>query len=142
MSTPKSVVKEFIEAHNRHDVEGMLRQLADDSRMIDPAAPIPLTSKADVRKLYELIFKALPDIRFEVTTIIAEGADVFAAFRTTGRGVGEFMGKDISGKAIDVYESVFMHVENGRITSTVFYSDSATLSKQLGYVTALSSGST
>ena len=139
MNSPKEVVKAFVAAHNRHDIEALMGFLSDNSKMLDVAAPIPLNSKADVRKLYEMIFKSLPDINFEITGMISEGNQVFAAFRTTGTGSGMWMGKDISGKPIDVFEGVHMHIENGQITNTMFYSDSATLTKQLGYQTAVSS---
>lgn len=139
MKSPKEVVKAFVDAHNRHDIEALLGYLSEDSKMLDVAAPIPLNSKADVRKLYEMIFKSLPDINFEITGMIAEGNQVFAAFRTTGKGSGMWMGKDITGKPIDVFEGVHMHIENGQIKNTMFYSDSATLTKQLGYQTAVSS---
>ena len=137
---PKELVRAFVAAHNRRDVEGMLAYLADDSVMIDPAAPIPLNGKADVRRLYEMIFATVPDIHFEITGIIAEGDRVFAAFRTTGKGAGEFMGKDITGKAIDVQEAMFTRVENGTLKWTQFYSDTVTLTAQLGYQTAASAG--
>jgi steroid delta-isomerase-like uncharacterized protein len=139
MKDPKEVVRAFVAAHNRHDLEALLGFLSEDSAMLDVAAPIPLNSKADVRKLYEMIFESLPDINFEITGMISEGNQVFAAFRTTGTGKGKWMGKDISGKPIDVHEAVHMRVENGQIKNTMFYSDSATLTKQLGYQTAVSS---
>ncbi|HET9105973.1 MAG TPA: ester cyclase [Steroidobacteraceae bacterium] len=135
---PKQVVREFVAAHNRHDIVALMSYLSEDSKMLDVAAPIPLNSKADVRRLYEMIFKSLPDINFEITGMISEGNQVFAAFRTTGKGVGDWMGKDITGKPIDVFEGVFMQIENGQIKNTMFYSDSATLTKQLGYQTAVS----
>jgi steroid delta-isomerase-like uncharacterized protein len=139
MKDPKQVVRDFVAAHNRHDIEALLGYLSEDSRMLDVAAPIPLNSKADVRKLYEMIFESLPDINFEITGLIAEGNQVFAAFRTTGTGRGKWMGKDITGRPIDVHEAVHMHIDNDQITNTMFYSDSATLTKQLGYQTAVSS---
>ena len=100
---------------------------------------MPRLMLSDVKKLYEMIFEALPDINFEIVDIIAEGAQVFAAFRTTGTGAGSFGGKDVKGKVIDVFEGMLARVENGKIQSTMFYSDSATLTKQLGgYQTAVS----
>lgn len=139
MKDPKQVVRDFVAAHNRHDIDALMGYLSEDSRMLDVAAPIPLNSKADVRKLYEMIFESLPDIKFEITGLIAEGNQVFAAFRTTGTGRGKWMGKDITGKPIDVHEAVHMHIDHDQITNTMFYSDSATLTKQLGYQTAVSS---
>jgi predicted ester cyclase len=125
MQDPKQVVRAFVDAHNRHDIEKLMGYLAEDSKMLDVAAPIPLNSKADVRKLYEMIFESLPDIHFEITGMVCEGNEVFAAFRTTANGKGKWMGRDIT--------------ENGQIQNTMFYSDSATLSKQLGgYATAVS----
>ncbi|MDB6083614.1 MAG: ester cyclase [Gammaproteobacteria bacterium] len=139
MKDPKQVVKAFVDAHNRHDIEELLSYLAEDSVMLDVAAPIPLNSKADVRKLYEMIFESLPDINFEITGMVCEGNQIFAAFRTTAIGKGKWMGRDITGKRCDVFEGVHMWIENGKIQNTMFYSDSATLTKQLGgYTTAVS----
>jgi predicted ester cyclase len=140
MQDPKLVVRAFVDAHNRHDIEKLMGYLAEDSRMLDVAAPIPLNSKADVRKLYEMIFESLPDIHFEITGMVCEGNEVFAAFRTTANGKGKWMGRDITGMKCDVFEGVHMRIANGQIQNTMFYSDSATLSKQLGgYATAVSS---
>ena len=139
MKDPKEVVRAFVAAHNRHDIEALMGFLSEDSMMLDVAAPIPLNCKADVRKLYEMIFTSLPDIHFEITGMLSEGNQVFAAFRTTGTGSGKWMGRDITGKPIDVHEAVHMRIEDGQIRNTMFYSDSATLTKQLGYQTAVSS---
>lgn len=138
MKDPKQVVRAFVDAHNRHDIEELMGYLSEDSVMLDVAAPIPLNSKGDVRNLYEMIFKSLPDIHFEVTGMVCEGNQVFAAFRTTAIGKGTWMGRDITGKKCDVFEGVHMRIENGKIQNTMFYSDSATLTKQLGYQTAVS----
>ncbi|MGD9764832.1 MAG: nuclear transport factor 2 family protein [Candidatus Binatia bacterium] len=133
---PKELMKAFVDAHNSHDLERMLAHFTEDTVMMDPAAPIPLNSKADMRKLYEMIFSTVPDIHFEITGMISEGNRVFASFRTTGKGNGTFAGQDITGKPIDVKEAMFSLVENGKIKWTQFYSDTVTLTEQLGYQTA------
>ena len=130
---PKQVVRTFIDAHNRHDIDGMLAQLADDAEIADPASPIPLHGKDSIRPQYELIFGAVPDIHFEVTQMIAEGDRVFAALHTTGTGSGDFMGNDITGKAIEVLESMHVRIEQDKIAWGQFYSDTAKLSRELGY---------
>lgn len=133
--TPKEVTKAFIDAHNRHDVEGMMKLLTEDSVMIDVVAPIPLDSKADVRKLYEMIFAAF-DINWEITGMISEGNRVFAAMRTTGRGIGPWLGNDLTGAQLEVFEGVFLETQGSQIKRTQFYSDSATLIRQCGGYTA------
>jgi steroid delta-isomerase-like uncharacterized protein len=138
MKSPKQVVTAFVDAHNKHDVEELLSFLADDSTMIDVAAPIPLNSKADVRKLFEMIFSSIPDVKFEVTGMVAEGNEIFVGLRTTGKGAGTWAGSNIAGKVVDVYEGMHLRIENGKIQDTMFYSDTATLTKQLGYQTAVS----
>ena len=99
--------------------------------MIDVAAPIPLESKDDVRKLFTMIFAAI-DIHFEITGMIAEGNKVFAALRTTGPGTGTWIGRDVRGCSCDVFEGMFVETEGDQIKTTMFYSDTASLSKQLG----------
>ena len=130
---PKQVVLSFIEAHNRHDIAGMLARLTDGAQIADPASPIPLHGKADIKPQYELIFGAVPDVHFEVTHLIAEGNLVFAALHTTGTGAGDFMGRDITGKTVEVQEAMLARIEGDRIAWGQFYSDTAKLSKELGY---------
>ena len=72
------------------------------------------------------------DIHFEITGMIAEGSKVFAALRTTGPGTGVWMGRDITGAYCDVFEGMFCDTQDGKIITTMFYSDTVTLSKQLG----------
>lgn len=135
---PKDVVRAFVDAHNAHDLDRLMDCIADDGVMIDVAAPIPLESKADVRRLFSMIFSALPDIHFEITGMISEGDKAFAALRTTGNGAGTWAGRDIRGKRCDVFESMFVDVAGSRIKTCMFYSDTATLSRQLGdYAPAL-----
>lgn len=136
--TPVEVVRAFVKAHNAHDIETMSKYLAEDSTMIDVASPIPLDSKADVLKLFSMIFAAIPDIQFEVTGMISEGQKAFAALRTTGNGNGMWMGNDITGKRCDVFEGMFVDIQNDQIKTCMFYSDTATLSRQLAdYAPAL-----
>ena len=135
---PKEVVRAFVDAHNAHDLDRLMACLTEDSVMIDVAAPIPLNGKADVRKLFTMIFSALPDVHFEITGMIAEGSRAFAALRTTGTGRGDWAGRDITGRHCDVFESMFVDVQDDRIKTCMFYSDTATLSRQLGdYAPAL-----
>ena len=129
--TPKEVVTAFVNAHNAQDIETMMSYLTEDSVMIDVAAPIPLDTKQDVRKLYEMIFAAI-DIHFEITGMIAEGNKVFAALRTTGTGKGVWAGRDITGASCDVFEGMFAETRGDQLKATMFYSDTATLSRQLG----------
>ena len=83
----------------------MLDCLDADMKMLDPEAPIPLHTKEDVRTLYRSIFTAFPDIRFDVTGIITEGNLVFAVLHPTGQGAGDFMGRDMREKPVDVLEA-------------------------------------
>lgn len=129
--TPKEVVTAFVKAHNAKDIDAMMSYLTEDSVMIDVAAPIPLDTKKDVRKLYEMIFAAI-DIHFEITGMIAEGDKVFAALRTTGTGTGIWAGRDITGATCDVFEGMFAEARGEQLKTTMFYSDTATLSRQLG----------
>ncbi|KWT97465.1 MULTISPECIES: ester cyclase [Comamonadaceae] len=136
--TPTEVVRAFVKAHNAHDLATMATYLSDDSTMIDVASPIPLGSKADVLKLFSMIFAAIPDIHFEVTGMISEGHKAFSALRTTGNGKGLWMGRDITGKRCDVFEGMFVDIQNDQIKTCMFYSDTATLSRQLAdYAPAL-----
>lgn len=128
---PKEVVCAFVDAHNAHDIEKMMTYLAPDSVMIDVAAPIPLDGKDDVRKLFSMIFSSL-NVHFEITGMISEGNKVFAALRTTGDGIGTWAGRDVRGLHFDVFESMFVDVKGGQMTTVMFYSDTASLSRQLG----------
>ncbi|MDB6087629.1 MAG: hypothetical protein JWN85_413 [Gammaproteobacteria bacterium] len=141
MKDAKQVLAAMIEAHNRHDLEQMLSYIAEDVVVIDPVAPIPLNNKNDVRTLYAMIFKSLPNIHFETLFLVGEEAQAFAAVRTTGTGSGLWGDKDVSGKRFDVYEGLFVRVANHKVNYFMGFSDSAMLTKQLGgYEPALGRG--
>jgi predicted ester cyclase len=139
--TSKEIVKAFIAAHNKHDIDRMMTFLTDDCVTIDVAAPIPLQGKEDVRKLYEMIFSSI-DIHFEITTVISEDNKVFAAWRTTGPGIGVWAGRDVRGLHCDVFEGCLAETRGEKISKMLFYSDTATLSRQMGgYSPAIKMGS-
>jgi predicted ester cyclase len=114
-----------------HDLDKMMTYLSDDSVMIDVASPLPLDSKEDVRKLYAHIFESI-DVHFEITSMIEEGTKVFAALRTTGKGKGVWAGKNVKGAPLDIFEAMYCETNGKQITRTMFYSDTASLSKQMG----------
>ena len=55
-----------------------------------------------------------------------------AALRTTGPGTGVWAGRDITGARCDVFEGMFVETQGDQMKTTMFYSDTATLSRQLG----------
>jgi len=70
--------------------------------------------------------------------LISEGNRVFVALRTTGPGIGPWLGRDLKGAQIDVFEGLFLETQGDQIKRTMTYSDTLTLTRQCGgYSTAI-----
>lgn len=85
---PVGVVREYIAAQNRHDIDRMLSLLADQVEFRVGLSKAALTSSSEnhsqLRTRFTRIVEALPNARFEVLEVISDGSVVMTRERTTG----------------------------------------------------------
>lgn len=84
----------------------------------------------DIRRLRD----AFPDLMVTVEDAVTEGDTV--AFRATIRGTnrGRFMGQDPTNQSVQVQNTVFTRIEDGRIAERWVQPDTLGLLRQLGVV--------
>jgi steroid delta-isomerase-like uncharacterized protein len=73
-----------------------------------------------IKQLYDFLpymFKAIPDVRFNLDIIVAEDDRVVAECTATGTHKGEFFGFPASGNAINVKEIFIYTLKDGKIVS-------------------------
>ena len=81
---PRAMVKRLTEAVNGHDLEALTRCFAEDYRNETPAHPARgFRGKAQVRRNWEQIFAAVPDITAEVRSI-ADSDSVWSEWEMRG----------------------------------------------------------
>jgi steroid delta-isomerase-like uncharacterized protein len=106
------MLERFLDAYNRHDVEGVMAFLAEDCVFETPSGPDPwgrrLEGKAQVREGVEVRFAGIPDIHY--------GRD--RHWVVGDRGVSEWTitGTDTSGKVVEVKGCDLFEFRGGKIT--------------------------
>ena len=101
--SPQAVVQAMFAAFNRHDAAAMEQIYAPDARLTSSDF-CHARGRPDVRRTYEALFRAFPDIHDDVATIVFEGDRVavrFTAVSTQG------------GLSLTIH--TFLRVRDGRI---------------------------
>ena len=88
-SDPAAIIGKLFDSFNRHDVAALQALYAPNARLTSSDFCKPRTG-ADVARTYGVLFRAFPDIRDDVDTIIIEGDRAAVRFvssiRTPGGG--------------------------------------------------------
>jgi predicted SnoaL-like aldol condensation-catalyzing enzyme len=71
-TTPRVAIEHLFAAFNRHDVEALQKFYAPDAKLTSSDFCNPRTG-VDVTRTYGSMFKAFPDIRDEVISIVIDG---------------------------------------------------------------------
>ena len=112
---PEGPVRRMLAAANRHDLDAMVSEFADDYRNTTPAHPgRSFTGSAQVRKNWTALFAGLPDLTLTVHDA-ATGADGKVWIEWSNRGTRrDGVVQHAAGVAI-------LTVRDDRITAAQFY---------------------
>jgi ketosteroid isomerase-like protein len=88
MSGPAAIVHKLFDSFNRHDIAALQALYAPNAHLTSSDFCRPRTG-ADVTRTYEALFRAFPDIRDDVETIIIEGDRVAVRFASASRMLGK-----------------------------------------------------
>jgi ketosteroid isomerase-like protein len=86
-STPAAIIGKLFDSFNRHDLAALQAMYAPDARLTSSDFCKPRTG-ADVTRTYAAMFRAFPDIRDDVDTIIVNGDRAAVRFVSSSRTVG------------------------------------------------------
>ena len=76
MPAGREFVEKQLQGFNAHDAEAWTNSYAENAVVYDPQYPEPLRGRDAIRKDVQDFFTAFPDIRFNLTNVIAEGDQV------------------------------------------------------------------
>ena len=132
----KTVIRRWIEAFNKRDLEAEADLLAEGFVAHVPAPPRPLDLEGPEawRRFTAPFVEAFPDLRLTVQDIMAEGDMVAArvAFRGTHR--GEFQGIPPTGKEVNFTAMEINRVADGKVQEHRVEIDLLRLMGQLGAI--------
>lgn len=107
-ASAKSVIQAKFAAVNRHSLEDIVALYATDAELTAPDFCSPRHGRDDVRRTYQALFSAFPDISVEVQESIQEGDRVAVRF---------IVRSNLPGRSFAVPIMNFFSVRNGVIVS-------------------------
>lgn len=128
----KELVRRAYDAVNRGAIDEFGNLLAEDFKEIDQrgATKNKTESIAETKELK----KAMPDLRYDIKEIIAEGDKVAVVDTFSGTMKGEIMGMQPTGKMMSVPEVDVYRVKNGKLTEVRSAFDTGYMMEQLGFM--------
>lgn len=81
-NSPRAIVDELFRAFNRHDVVALQALYTSDARLTSSDFCKARTG-ADVTRTYAALFRAVPDIRDDVISMVIDGDQVTVRFMTS-----------------------------------------------------------
>jgi predicted ester cyclase len=93
-----------------------------------------LVAPDGIRNYFASLFAAVPDFRFEVLDMVAEGDQVAVRWRTGGvfSGTGDVLGFAPNGRPIELEGLDLLTVEDGKIVSNFAYVNGMVFAQQIG----------
>ena len=125
----KAIVRKFIEAYNKRNLDAFDDLLAPD--YVDHTSKV---GREGLKQLMNMAFNAFPDLHETIEDIIAEGDKVWVRITFTGTNTGEWLGfpptgKKVTSKNVDTYRIV-----NGKLAEYWNVTDASDFNKQLGII--------
>lgn len=140
----RELVASWLDAWNSHEPDRVLNLLTDDVEARDDSWPNPMHGHGDVREFVEALWRAVPDMRFELLAgpyVIPD--EPRASFHW--RGSGTFTGRmdppgfAPTGRRWEIDGADFHEYRDGRISRLRVVFDLMSVSRQLGVMPAAGS---
>jgi steroid delta-isomerase-like uncharacterized protein len=121
----KAVLQEYVSAWNRHDPAALEPLLDPESVHEDVPAAFRGKGPAQIKAFAAEVFKAQPDLKWRLTTVVESGSTVAAEWTWTSTYTGDGPNGPVKGQKISAHGATFAVVEGGRIRRFVDYYDFA-----------------
>ncbi|HET6838078.1 MAG TPA: ester cyclase [Gemmatimonadales bacterium] len=126
------VARQYIEAWNSRSPAAIAEKFGAEGTYTDPVTNGPLSGAA-IAQFAEGLFKAFPDLEFEITSNVETAAGVVLEWIMTGTNTGSLRGLlPPTGKKIALPGVDVIRVSDGRIGTLRGYFDRQTMMEQLG----------
>lgn len=100
----------------------------------DPGSPLPVNSAETFKLYFGGYQQALPDLRFTIDDLVAEGDKVLWRFTATGTHGGPLMGIPATGKQAAVTGMALFRIADNRIAEAWINFDALGLLQQIGAI--------
>jgi len=132
-STRIAVVEQHVRLENEHDLEGVLRTFGAVARYDDEAWGDHYEGVQGVRRFYEPLMKALPDLKIDVQRRHVTDDAVLLEVMIRGTHLGEWRGFPATGRRIEFpLCGIYTFDSDDRLAGEKIYYDRATVLAQLG----------
>jgi steroid delta-isomerase-like uncharacterized protein len=115
----------------KHDFSQLDAIMRDDYIQHNPDVP---HGKAAFKRFFEDMFRAMPDFRYTMKKIIAEGDTVMMYSTVTATHKGEWLGNPATGNKLNFDAVDIFRIENGKIAEHWDVADTLKLFTQVGKV--------
>jgi steroid delta-isomerase-like uncharacterized protein len=131
----KQVVRQFFEAADRQDIEGM-GQLVSSTNYFFHFPGMPPMDWNTHKQFFTAFTSSFPDLRHEIVDLVAEGDKVAVRFNVTGTHKGELQGIPPTGKEVSFGAMDFITMIDGKIAEDWLSVDMMGLMQQIGAIPA------
>jgi steroid delta-isomerase-like uncharacterized protein len=131
----KQVVRQFFEAADRQDIEGM-GQLVSSTNYLFHFPGMPPMDWNTHKQFFTAFTSSFPDLRHEIVDLVAEGDKVAVHFNVTGTHKGELQGIPPTGKKVSFGAMDFITLMDGKIAEDWLSVDMMGLMQQIGAIPA------
>lgn len=127
------------EALANRDAAGMAAAYSEDC-VVDFVPVGVVRGQDELRKFFEGLFAAVPDLQTTYEIAAASGDTVVVEWRMRGTFTGEpFQGVDATGKPVELRGVDKLKIENDRIAHNTAYYDAMEFARQIGMMPAMDS---
>ncbi|MEV0057961.1 ester cyclase [Saccharopolyspora shandongensis] len=133
----KAIFRRFHEALNTRDAEIIAKtidELVEPDVLFHTPVPMKMGGAEAVKKVWEVLLRAFPDVHVAVEDMIAEGDKVVYRNTVTGTHQGEYRGLQPTGRTVTYNEIFIVRFDSGRIAEIWGVVDVLTQLRQLGAI--------
>jgi len=133
VSARVALVEQHIRLENEHDLEGVLRTFGDPARYDDEAWGEHYEGETGVRRFYEQLMKALPDLEIDVQHRHVTDEAILVEVVIRGTHLGGWRGLPPTGRRVEFpLCGVYTFDAEDRLAGEKIYYDRGTVLRQLG----------
>ena len=133
MTARVAIVEQHIRLENQHDLEGVVRTFGDIARYDDEPWDEHYEGRDGVRRFYDQLMKALPDLQIEVRHQHVAEETILVEVMIRGTHLGGWRGLPATGRRVEFpLCGVYTFDADDRLAGEKIYYDRATVLKQLG----------
>jgi len=128
-----AIVEQHVRMENQHDLEGVLSTFGDSARYDDEPWGDHYDGRSGVRRFYEQLMKALPDLEIDIQHRHVTSDAIILEVIIRGTHLGAWRGLPVTGSRIEFpLCGIYTFDANDRLAGEKIYYDRGTVLRQLG----------